>query len=60
MSEQKLTPFCSGDFVKLAVNDHIRVENYVTNEHSHSGGPSHGQIMKTIDLIGERIIPYCN
>ncbi len=34
MSEQKLTPFCSGDFVKLAVNDHIRVENYVTNEHS--------------------------
>ena len=37
MSEQKLTPFCSGDFVKLAVNDHIRVENYVTNEHSQMG-----------------------
>ena len=28
--------------------------------HAHSGGPSHGQIMKTIDLIGDRIIPYCN
>ena len=26
--------------------------------HAHSGGPSHGQIMKTIDLIGDRIIPY--
>jgi probable F420-dependent oxidoreductase len=28
--------------------------------HAHSGGPSHGQIMKTIDLIGDRIIPYCD
>ncbi|MEC8959602.1 MAG: LLM class flavin-dependent oxidoreductase, partial [Chloroflexota bacterium] len=26
--------------------------------HAHSGGPSHAQIMKTIDLIGDRIIPY--
>ena len=26
--------------------------------HAHSGGPSHSQIMKTIDLIGDRIIPY--
>ena len=26
--------------------------------HAHSGGPSHTQIMKTIDLIGDRIIPY--
>ena len=26
--------------------------------HAHSGGPSHEQIMKTIDLIGDRIIPY--
>ncbi len=28
--------------------------------HAHSGGPSHGQIMKTIDLIGDRVLPYCN
>ncbi|MCH2505112.1 MAG: hypothetical protein MK125_06085 [Dehalococcoidia bacterium] len=28
--------------------------------HAHSGGPSHAQIMKTIDLIGDRIIPYCD
>ena len=28
--------------------------------HAHSGGPSHAQIMKTIDLIGDRIIPYCH
>ena len=26
--------------------------------HAHSGGPSHAQIMKTIDLIGDRIVPY--
>ncbi len=26
--------------------------------HAHSGGPPHQQIMKTIDLIGERVIPY--
>ena len=26
--------------------------------HAHSGGPSHAQIIKTIDLIGDRIIPY--
>ena len=26
--------------------------------HAHSGGPSHAQIMKTIHLIGDRIIPY--
>ena len=26
--------------------------------HAHSGGPSHAQIMKAIDLIGDRIIPY--
>ena len=26
--------------------------------HAHSGGPSHDQIMRTIDLIGDRIIPY--
>ena len=56
MSEQKLTPFCSGDFVKLAVNDHIRVENYVTNEHFQ---------MRVIDVfsydgqfIGRQIHPH--
>lgn len=28
--------------------------------HAHSVGSSHGQIMKTIDSTGDRIIPYCN
>ena len=28
--------------------------------HAHSGGPPHGQIMRTIELIGDRIIPYCD
>ncbi len=26
--------------------------------HAHSGGPPHGDIMKTISLFGERVIPY--